>query len=79
MVWKNRKDALEHLAKEKEEWTKIRELKEEFEDATNIKISPQMVHQVINSLSDEGGPLETKKEKHGGNDVKYFRRVEKEE
>lgn len=74
MTWEDRKEGLEALASKKEEWTTIRGLKKEFEEITNIRVSPQRVHQVINNLSGEDGPLETKKEKLGGNDVKYFRR-----
>lgn len=81
MLWDNREDGLIELALEKKEWTTIRELKEEFERRTNIRVSTQRVHQVVDALSDEdreGGPrLEKTKEDRGGNKVKLFRRKDK--
>jgi len=66
MMWKDRKEGLKELAKEKEEWTKIRELKEEFEEITNMRVTSQRVHQVIKSLEPpQGDELETKTEKEG--------------
>lgn len=77
MTWKDRKEGLKELAKEKEEWTKIRELKEEFEEITNMQVTLQRVHQVIKTLElPQGDELETKTEKRGGNKIKFFKRAE---